>query len=543
MRQEVVTLIMTVMFVLVLLGLIYAQVLNHETYYTQSQNNFIRIVPIDGPRGRIFDRNDQIVVNDRLSLDVSCIYQEIGQSSSFIQILNKMLNMPPKDIIRCLEKARERPFAPVTLAEDVEKEKAISLEELEPGVRGVVIESKSKRDYVYADAAAHVCGYLGEINEEELRRLKEYGYRMRDLIGRSGLEKFYNNYLMGLDGGEQIEVDSSGRHVKLLGLREPVPGKDVWSTIDIRLQLLAEKLLEGKVGSIIVMDPRDGQIFAMASHPSYDPNIFVQPKEYAQRQRLLRDRSKPFLNRAISGVYAPGSVFKIVTACAALETKKISRYTRFNCTGSYSLGGTVFRCWKEGGHGPQDITDAIKNSCNVFFYNTGKLLGADALESYALRFGFGKPTGVDLPEEAAGLVPGRLWKMIAKKETWYDGETINYAIGQGYLVVTPIQILRMTACIANGGKLVRPFVVKRIGSVEVGSPRLQDIELSADTVRIIKDGMFKVVNDDSGTGRRAKVEGMLICGKTGTAQNPHGTPHAWFTDLPRGMNRRSPSSF
>ncbi len=528
MRQEALTLFITILFVFLLLGLIYAQVLNHDAYYAQSQNNFIRIVPIDGPRGKIFDRNGRIMVNNRLSLDVSCIYQEIGRKDLFIKTLGTVLGTSPRGVIRCLEKASERPFAPVTLQEDVEKERAISLEELEPGVRGAVIEPKSKRDYVYGSAAGHICGYLGEVNEEELDRLRGYGYRMRDLIGRSGLEKYYNNYLTGIDGGEQIEVDARGRRVSLLGLKEPKAGKDLWLTIDARLQQLAQNLLEGKTGAIVLMDPRNGEVLALASSPAYDPNTFVRPREFAERMRLVEDRSKPFLNRAIGGVYAPGSVFKIVTACGALETKKISRYTRFTCTGTYKLGGTTFHCWKEGGHGPQDIIDAIKNSCNVFFYTAGKSLGVDALESYALRFGFGKPTGIDLPEEASGLVPGRLWKMLAKKEAWYDGETVNLAIGQGYLMVTPLQVLRMTACIANGGKLVRPFMVKRIGPVEVGSSRLQDLGLSAETVRIIKEGMLKVVNDDSGTGRRAKVDGLVIGGKTGTAQNPQGVPHAWF---------------
>ena len=529
MREESLIFAISILFVFLLLGLVYTQLLNYTIYYEQSQNNFIRIIPIDGPRGKILDRNGQVMVSNRLSLDASCIYQELGRKDEFINNLSGILHVPAKDIVRSLGKARERPFAPVAIVEDVDKDKAIGIEELEQDLSGLVIEPRSKRDYVYNDTGSHVFGYLGEINEDELAGLRGYGYRMRDLIGRSGLERYFNNYLMGIDGGEQVEVNAKGKRLNILGLKEPVCGRDLVLTIDLRLQLIVDKLLGEKKGAVIVMDPRNGQILAMASHPAFDPNIFVMPKGRSERMRLLRDRGKPLLNRAISGMYAPGSVFKIVTACSALETKRISRHTRFNCAGSYTIGNMTFHCWKEGGHGSQDITDAIKNSCNVFFYQAGRAAGVDSIESYTEKLGFGKPTGIDLPEEASGLVPGRLWKMIVKKESWYEGETLNYAIGQGYLVVTPIQVVRMTAAIANGGKLVRPYLVKRIGSVEIGPARPQDTGLSADVIRTVKEGMLKVVNDPSGTGKHAKVDGILICGKTGTAQNPRGRPHGWFT--------------
>ncbi len=529
MREESLIFLISVLFVLLLLGLIYTQVLNYKIYYAQSQNNFIRIVPIDGPRGKIIDRNGHVLVSNRLSLDASCIYQEIGRKDRFINALEEMLQVSSKDIIGSLGRARERPFAPVAVVEDIDKDKAIAIEEREQDLSGLVIEPRSKRHYIYDDAASHVFGYLGEVNEKELEGLKEYGYRMRDLVGRSGLERYYNSYLMGMDGGEQVEVDALGRRFNVLGVKEPVPGKDLQLTIDLRLQLIVDRLLGDKKGAALVMDPRNGEILAMASHPSFDPNAFVKPNCGPERMRLLKGRGKPLLNRAISGLYAPGSVFKIVIAASALETKRISSHTRFNCAGSYSLGNATFGCWKEEGHGSQDIIEAIKNSCNVFFYQAGRAAGVDNIEAYAIRLGFGKPTGIDLPEEASGLVPGRLWKMITKKSAWYEGETLNYSIGQGYLLVTPIQVLRMTSAIANGGKLVRPYIVKRIGSVETGGARLQDTGLSADVINVIKEGMFRVVNDPFGTGKHARVDGLLIGGKTGTAQNPQGRSHAWFT--------------
>ena len=528
-RDQSVVFVTNSAFTMLALGLIYTQVLNYDTYFAKSQNNFIRIIPIDSPRGRMVDRNGNILVGNRLSFDISCVYQETGPKDRFINSLSSNLGVQPRDIIRPMAKARERPFAPYVIAEDVEKEKAIGLEEMEPDLRGLVVETRSKRDYVLGESGAQIFGYLGEINEEELASLKEYGYRMRNLMGRSGLEKYYNNYLTGVDGGEQIEVDSRGKRVSLLGLKEPRPGRDLRLTIDVRLQLLADRLLGEKTGAIIVMDPRNGEILAMASHPDFDPSVFVRPGESEERSRLLTARSKPLLNRAISGLYPPGSVFKIAVAAAALEMKRISGQTHFSCPGHYSLGRTVFHCWKDGGHGSQNILEGMKNSCNVFFFNTGRAAGVDGIESYAAKLGFGRPTGVDLPEEAGGLVPGRLWKLISKKDVWYEGETVNYAIGQGYLLVTPIQVIRMTAAIANGGRLVRPYLVRGIGPVDVGGEKYQESGISAATIKIIKEGMFKVVQDENGTGRRARVEGLSMGAKTGTAENPRGAPHAWFT--------------
>ncbi len=529
-KEEAIMTMISGMFALLLLGLVYTQVLNYETYFTQSQRNFIRVLPIDGPRGRIFDRNGRILVNNRISFDVSCVYQEIGPKDAFIKTVSGILGVPARQIIKALNRASESSLsAPVVICEDIDSKKAIALEELESDLQGLMVENRSKRDYILADSGAHIFGYLGEINEEELERLKDYGYRMRSLIGRSGVEKYFNNYLTGIDGGEQIEVDSKGRRVNVLGLKEPVAGKDIWLTVDTRLQLLADKLLANKTGAIRVMDVHDGALLAMASRPSYDPNIFIDPDGGGERLRLLRSPSKPLVNRALGGLYPPGSIFKIVVACAGLETKRISRSTRFVCPGRFSLGSAVFHCWKELGHGSQDIVEAIKNSCNVFFYNTGRALGVDTIESYAVKLGFGRPAGIELQEESAGLVPGRLWKMIALKDAWYEGETVNYAIGQGYLLVTPIQIIRMTAAVANGGRLVRPYIVKRIGAVDVSGMRFQDTGISQETLRIVREGMKRSVQDDSGTGRRARVEGLSIGAKTGTAQNPKGAPHAWFT--------------
>jgi penicillin-binding protein 2 len=268
---------------------------------------------------------------------------------------------------------------------------------------------------------------------------------------------------------------------------------------------------------------------ALASHPAFDPNIFVKPKTTIERLRLLRDKEgRPLSDRAISGLYAPGSVFKIVTASAALDTGRITPNTRFFCPGSYRLGNAKFDCWKEEGHGSGNIREALMNSCNVFFYNAGHAAGVDFMEAYAKLFGFGKLTGIDLPDEVRGIVPGRIWKRIHRGDNWYEGETLNYTIGQGYLLATPVQVLDMMAVMANKGSLVRPYIVKRIGDIDVSPTRQKYLGLKDETIRTIREGLYSVVNSENGTGKRAKLEGVLIAGKTGTAQNPQGPTHAWF---------------
>ena len=530
MRERAPAIFVYTFFILLIISLFYAQIIRFGYYHTLARNNAIRIIPIDGPRGNMYDRNGLPLVTSRLSFDAAVVYQELRESEKLISLLTQRLGLSRKEILRGLEKARTKAYAPSPIAEDVDKEKAITLEEASADIRGIVIKTKSKRDYMYDKAGAHVFGYLSEISEEELEGMRDYGYRMRDYLGREGLEKYYNNYLAGTDGGLQIEVDNKGRQVRTIGLKEPSSGKDIYLTIDTALQLASDKLLGEHNGAVIVMDPKTGEILALASHPSFDPNIFIKPKGSDERVKLLNDKiGRPLSNRAVSGLYPPGSVFKVVTAASALETGRISASTRFFCPGSYAMGGTKFDCWKPEGHGAQDVKGALMNSCNVFFYQAGRAAGVDSLEAYARLFGFGRPTGIDLPDEVKGTVPGRAWKITRKKDSWYEGETLNYAIGQGYLTVTPIQVLNMMAVIANKGSLVRPYLIRRIGSADIPRPKPNGIGLKSSTIKIIREGLLDVVNAGNGTGSRAKLDGVLAAGKTGTAQNPQGRTHAWFS--------------
>ncbi|MFH1190206.1 MAG: penicillin-binding protein 2 [Candidatus Omnitrophota bacterium] len=529
MRDRVLITTLSMLFALVIAGLFYNQIFMSAYYSKLARNNSIRVIPISGPRGNIFDRAGRPVVTNRLSFDAAIVFQQIGDRRKLMNLLSSSLGLSGPQIMNAFEKAGKRPYEPVTIAEDIDKGKAIALEESGFDVSGLVIETKSKRNYLYKHFGSHIFGYLSEITDNELEALKDYGYRLGDLIGRSGLEKYYENYLRGIDGGTQVEVDSRGQQTRTLGLKEPQSGRDLQLTIDMPLQAACDKLLGDHKGAIAVMDPRNGEILVLASHPSFDPNIFVTHGTSKERLRLLNDRvGRPMSNKAISGTYPPGSVYKIVTAGAGLEQKKITPHTRFFCPGSYTLGRTRFDCWKDGGHGSQNVVEGIKNSCNVFFYNTARALGVDRMEAYAKLFGYGRETGIDLPDEVKGIAPGRDWKRSQKKGVWYEGETINYAIGQGYLSVTPIQVLCMISAIANKGNLVRPHLVRRAGADRIPVQKPKNMGLKDETIREIRKGLFEAVNNESGTAKRSKPSGTIAAGKTGTAQNPFGRTHAWF---------------
>ncbi|MEI6863058.1 MAG: penicillin-binding protein 2 [Candidatus Omnitrophota bacterium] len=530
MKDRIITGLISFLFVILLATLFYTQVIRFFYYSQMSKNNSIRIIPIDGPRGKILDRNGQVLVTSRLSFDAAIVYQELGDRERLFRAFRDTLGITDKDIEKALAKSRKKPYAPVAIVEDIDKDKAVALEESSCDIPGLEIATRSKRDYILKNSGAHIFGYISEMTENELLDMKDYGYRSGDLIGRSGVEKYYDSYLRGVDGGTQIEVDNRGKEMRSLGVKEPSSGKDIYLTIDKSIQLACDKLLGEHKGAAIVMDPRTGEILALASHPAFDPNIFVRPDTSQERLDLLRDKvGRPMSDRAISGLYPPGSVFKIVTAAAGLESNRISKNTQFTCNGSYKLGKATFDCWKKEGHGPQNIVGGLKYSCNVFFYSMGRIVGVDIIENYAKMFGFGKLTGIDLPDEVKGIAPGREWKRLYRKAVWYEGETINYAIGQGYLMVTPIQVLNMMAEVANNGTIVHPHIVKRIGDNFIPAQKSKRLDIREGTLKIIKQGLFEVVNGEHGTGARAKSEGVIAAGKTGTAENPLGKTHAWFS--------------
>lgn len=527
-------------FIALVLGLFYTQVASYNLYKGLSEKNRIRVMPLPAGRGKIYDRKGSLLVTNRIAFDVTVIFQEIENEENLAIILSGILGIDKKKISqRIEERSRKSPFVPVVIAEDIEKEKAIRLEEMRQDLPGVIVTTRPLRSYLYKDAISHVTGYLGKISEHELKRYKTYGYNTRDFVGKDGVERSYNEYLRGTDGGLQTEVDAKGRRLRVLAVKEPKQGKNLYLSIDIKLQQFCDSLFIEKTGAIVVMDPATGAILALVSHPAFDPNAFVKSNNSGEVLSFLRDnRTFPMLNRAISGTYPLGSVFKIVVTVAALETALFDDKKTFFCNGDYRVGNRVFHCWNEKGHRTQTIAEGIKNSCNVFFYQLGLLVGVDEISKYSFKLGLGVPTGVDLSGEASGLVPTQSWKKRELKRPWFKGETANYAIGQGYLLVTPIQTVRMVAAVANGGKLVEPFLVDKIEDASTTAKKKsrvnlhhkggREIRLKEKTIKTLREGLRDVVNARGGTGFYARSKDVLIAGKTGTAQNTRGESHAWF---------------
>ena len=504
---------------LLLAGLFYLQILEGKLYRSQSRENIIRFVPIQAPRGDISDRNGVLLADHRLTFDVAIIPQETENLTRLLERLSGLVGVEREKLLRAYSKNFSTPFMPVKVIEDLDKEKAIILEERRD-LPGMVVLITPRRHYAYGPETVHLLGVVGEISSDELDRLHPYGYRIKDLLGRGGIEESFDNYLRGGDGNIQLKVNNKGYKVATLGYRAAEKGKDLTLTIDIRLQDFIYSLFKDKRGVVCVMNPANGEILALVSSPSFDPN--------GDFSESFVEEGKPFLNRATQGLYPPGSTFKVAVGSMALEEKVIYGGTSFPCTGSLRLGKDTFKCWKEGGHGEQHVIEALRHSCNVFFYHVGLLSGADRIAEYARFFGFGEKSGIELPHEASGLVPTPLWKRLAKREGWYDGDTVNFAIGQGYFSVTPLQVLRMASVIATDGKLVAPHVIKQIGTVEVKSSVKRSLPLSEKTLSVVREGMIEVVNAPDGTGRYAGVPGLEIAGKTGTAQVPGKNSHAWF---------------
>ena len=528
MRIKIFSLILAVCLVSLLCGLFYIQIVRHHRYRVMSEENRLKIVPLVAPRGTIFDRRGEAIVKDTVSFDAAVIYYRIKDLPKLAAALSSILGVPEEEMAAKIKKGKARPYSPVTVAEDIGIEEAIQVEEVGMDYPGLLLDVSAKRKYLHGSTASSVLGYLGLINRDEFRRLKPYGYRMDDLVGRDGVEKYYDEYLRGAHGGKQIEVDYRGREMKTMGFKEPASGKNVELTVDLALQRFCDSLIEDKKGAIIVIDPATGAVLAMSSAPSYDPAVFLDPKRRGEVGQILGDKEYPLLNRAISGVYPPGSVFKVVVATGALQTGLATEATTFSCPGYLSLGNVTFNCWKEGGHGVQAMREAIKNSCNVYFFRLGLILGGERIAQYARKLGLGRPTGIDLPGENAGSVPDPDWKWKRFKEKWYPGDTVNFSIGQGYLLCSPIQIARLVSVFANGGYLVQPYVVEKIAGISIGEREKVDLHIPPEVLKAVREGMREVVNDPRGTGMKAKLRDVVVAGKTGTAQTSKGRSHGWF---------------
>lgn len=531
----------------------YLQVMEGENYRRLSVNNSIRLQSVDAPRGLIFDANRALLVDNRPSFDLGIILKDAKPLDETVQNLAGYLNTSVEEITAKIKSTRGVPsFKPIFIKRDIGRNAVAAVEVHKFDLPGVTITTRPVRHYINSMHASHLIGYLGEINASELASSKYAECRSGDYIGRFGVEKSYEDFLRGERGGRQVEVDVRGQMVRVLKTVDAQPGKNIYLTIDARLQNLAESILADKVGAVVAMDPDNGHILAMASNPTFDQNAFVSGLSYEEWNALLSNPDHPMINKVLQGEYPPASTYKIVTAIAGLEEGAVDENTVINCPGSYRLGNRVFRCWRRWGHGKVDMRRAIAESCDVYFYQVGEAVGVDKLAKYARAFGLGSRTKIRLDNEARGLIPTSDWKRKRFGESWQKGETLSIAIGQGFNLVTPLQMAILVAAVANGGTLYRPLIVKAIetadgGVVQDGAPHVAGrLDISAKTLTIIREGLWEVVNGKKGTARKSRLKEIEMCGKTGTAQvvgrkegqddkkkdgeevERHLRDHAWF---------------
>lgn len=524
---------------LLLLGLRlgWMQVWQGAHYRELALSNSVRTVPLRAPRGRVLDRHLQVLVANAPAVSVGLTPAELprerARALAVIREVAGLLRLDPAVVERKVEAQRRRPFAPARLAADVDRATVARLEDRRGQLPGLAVWQDSKRTYPQPQAA-HVLGYVGEITAPQLERLRHQGYRLGDWLGQAGVEAVYDSVVKGADGGRQVRINASGRELGVLRESPPRPGDNLVLSLDGGLQRVAEEAMGEETGAIVALDPRNGEVLALVSKPDYDPAIFAGRVDAKAWRSLAEDRRRPMNNRAVQGLYPPGSVFKLVTALAGLHEKVVGPRDPLNCYGIFWISTWPYRCWREIGHGAVGMERALVESCDIYFYQLGLRLKVEALARWTRDLGFGERSGIDLPGEAAGLVPDPAWKQAREGLPWFPGNTVMMSIGQGYLAATPLQLAVVTAAVANGGRLVTPHLLKRVTSPEGEvlrehrAPPPVDLDLDPEALHLVRRGMEGAVNERRGTGWRARVAGLSVAGKTGTSQNPHGEDHAAF---------------
>ncbi len=530
---QVFTYITLAVFCVLALRLWQLQILKGDYYREQSIKNRIRVVKIPAPRGIIYDRNGIKLVKN-VPFYIASLLPDISEKEINLKALSKLLGMSEKEIRERIAKRNPKSLEPIRLKMGLSFKEVARIEARRSDFPGLIIETEVTRAYPYGKTASHLIGYLSLPTVEQLRNPGAKEIVQGSLVGQWGVEALYDEKLRGTPGMKFIEVDALGRQLRTIKIIPPRRGDDITLSIDLPTQIAAEKAFNKQSGGLLALDPQNGKVIALVSLPSFDPNEFVtgiSPKKWT---RLIRHPGHPMLNRVLQSQYPPGSVFKLIVAIAALEEGIISPGFKVNCTGSISIGRWTFRCWKRDGHGLVDLKRAIVESCDVYFYEIGRLLGIDRIAKYARAIGLGVPVGLKLCKEKEGLIPTTRWKKKVKGRPWYLGETFNAAIGQGYVSITPAQAAILTAAIGNGGIIYKPSVLLD-SPVEIAGK----LSLKPSTIRILKRAMYSVVVGAKGTGWRAKSGIVPIAGKTGTAQvvshrddEPENRwapkDHAWF---------------
>ena len=538
---------------LLLTRLWYLQIYRGDEYAKLSEINRIRIQNIAAPRGNILDRTGQPIITNRPRFNVVWNREDAPNPDEVIKDLAKILNEDISVLLDRIRAATENPrYMPTRLKEDIDWETLVTIENKHLSLPGVRIEVMPSRDYLYGDLASHLVGYLGEISPAELEETRYAKYQSGDQVGKQGVEKIFEEYLKGEKGRNYLEVDVHGFEQRQMQLQEPFPGNDLHLTLDVELQRVAEEAMAGRAGAVVVMEVNTGNLLVMSSTPPLHLQEFVGGISGTAWNKLLNDPLNPLLNKTIQGQYPPGSTFKIVTALAAISEGVITPDATFFCGGSLNFGNRRYGCWKKGGHGTVDFHRALVESCDVYFYSVGMRLGVDNIAKYANSLGLGKKTGIELEHEKGGIIPSTAWKQQRYKEKWQEGETLSVAIGQGYVLTTPLQLCRMTAAVVNGGTLYRPQMVQSITApdgkiLKTFAPISEGKILgSAHSLGLIRDALIGVVNSPGGTAKVVKLPDVLIGGKTGTAQvvrlaqvegmSEKAIPykyrdHAWFTSF------------
>ncbi len=513
------------LFLFLLSRLWYLQVVQSEKLKTMSENNRLRFVPVASSRGVLLDRNGKVLVDNSPSFSLALIPQDVRDKDALLEKLATILGLDRRELQEKWEKGKGRAkYFPIIVAAGLTRDQLEFFEENSLWLPGVDIEMKPIRQYPNGTLAAHLFGYLGEITEAELGNTEFGEYNPGDYVGKSGIERSWESYLHGDDGGRQIEVDARGRFLRTISETAPTVGHSIMLTIDEGLQKTTEKALGDKAAAAVVMDVHSGEILAFASNPTFDPALFTGRMPVDTWKEYLEDKRHPLENKALKGQYPPGSTFKIVTALAGLAEGLIDEHTSVNCSGEYTLGKNTFRCWEKKGHGKVDLKRALKESCDVYFYQLGERLGVDKIAVYARQFGLGETLGVGLENEKSGLIPTAAWKEKRFGKKWYKGETLPVSIGQGYVLTTPIQLASMIATVANEGTVYRPHLVKKIvdrdgKTIKEFAPEvLRRTQFNAEQFRLVKEGLLAVVNESRGTGAGARLYEVKVAGKTGTSQ-------------------------
>jgi penicillin-binding protein 2 len=531
--------VILIIFIGLLSRLFYLQVYRGQTYFEFSQQQSVRQEKLPGPRGRIFDRNGRLLVDNRMQLDITLNGQFSPDPKKTVEDVAKLVQIPFDRLWATYNDKRKlvQRFESVTLIEDAPWETTVKIETRKTDLPGIDVTPRIRRVYLEAEKNTHLIGYLSEVNTRELResRKRGLGYQPGDLIGRSGLEREWETSLRGVDGARYVVVNAHGHRIsagedasQVLKLKdtevEPKAGNNLVLTLDQKLQDAATRAMEGKMGAVVALDPRTGEVLTMLSKPSFDPNLVLDTRSDIWTS-LVRNPYGPLRNKVIQDHFPPGSTFKVITALAGLKENVVTPKTKVFCPGHYRFGSRVFNCHKKEGHGEVDLVAALKYSCNVYFYNIAAKIGIGALADMAKSVGIGSKTGIELGGETEGLMPEDKWKKRTQGVDWFPGETLSVALGQGATIVSVLQIAQSYAALVNGGNLYRPYVVSRVETsagevIESHGPELVSrTKLNAADLDQVREGLRQVVHEPRGTGywsvRSPKVE---IGGKSGTAQ-------------------------